>query len=147
MSISISVCLVQANPSNKQTEARVSFCGTPIYFPPKKVNGIDFVGLVRRGLKTATRRAWGDARAKSFLTRVGWWFPGQTSRLGTSRFGWLQLEAMYQERLGDMTVRDLCAEGCAGKTLDEFLKLPCFKSCSKNTVVWVIRFRFAQSPN
>jgi hypothetical protein len=146
MCISFSICLVQAKSNNK-IKARISVCGTPIYFPKEKVNGIDFLGLLRLGLKTVTRRAWGDARAKMFLKRVGWWFPAQTTRLGTSRFGWLRLEAMYQERLGDMTIRDLRDEGCPGKTLDEFLNLPCFKSCSKHTVVWVIRFRFAQSPS
>ena len=66
----------------------------------------EHVEPILAGTKTQTRRAWEKPRA-----RVGTVHLAKTRMLSTEYFARLEILAVYQERLGDISEEDARAEG------------------------------------
>lgn len=95
--------------------------------------------------KSVTRRLWKQSHAKKFirLFERGARFPAldKDKRYGGKQVGWLTLvEKPYQERLGNMPVSDLAAEGFPELSLQEFIKR--FFEDNPDAMPWVVRFEF-----
>ena len=109
-----------------------------------------FKTTLMNGTKTETRRGWSDrtAHTKSFLDRMQFAFEqglflratcGTDSKKWPVVIGWIRINSMLKEKLGDMTVEDVVREGYPGKTVEWFLEKE-FSGTPKSTMVWVVKF-------
>lgn len=97
------------------------------------------------GVKTCTRRAWTDNYAEYFVKAFhkSQYLPAidKSYYSGGKRVGALKLTCVpYKEKLADMPVTDLAAEGGMCKTVDQFVE-EYFKG-NYHLTVWVVRFKF-----
>ena len=77
---------------------------------------------------------------------MGWWFEALSGRSNDTFFGYVRLDAMYQQAFQDMPAADLVLEGCGELTLRQFRELACFGGCTGTTVMWVFVFVFSPHP-
>lgn len=96
------------------------------------------------GMKTVTRRRWADTH---FSMWVKMWDTNRlvhdaynnTPRAGGTKIGEIKLTSRpYRERLAEMPIEDLAAEGGMCSSLDEFCR---FVRMSPQDQVTVIRFQ------
>ena len=96
------------------------------------------------GTKTVTRRVWKEKYFQQWLSawdterlvHDAW---DKSPRLGGKKIGQFQLtDRPYLEKLADMPMRDLEAEGGICKTVDEFIS---FIGKTPENIVAVIRFK------
>jgi site-specific DNA-cytosine methylase len=125
---------------DQQTEAIESTCGLQISF-----------GWTAQYLpaKTVTRRDWKDSHAEKFIRayergdRIV--ALDKDKRYGGKQIGWCKLACLpYKEKLSDMPISDLVAEGGMVDTTKEFIDKYFDGNSSKE--VWVIRFEFTSLP-
>jgi hypothetical protein len=97
----------------------------------------EHVGPILAGTKTQTRRIWKKPRAK-----VGAIHLAKTEMLSKEFFAKLEILAVYQERLIDISDDDAKAEGYAGADayLEAFCRINHLKSVP-DILVHVIKFR------
>ncbi|MBW4666528.1 MAG: DNA cytosine methyltransferase [Cyanomargarita calcarea GSE-NOS-MK-12-04C] len=121
---------------HQQTEPVESTCGLQISF-----------GWTAQYLpaKTVTRRDWKDSHAQKFIKayergdRVA--ALDKDKRYGGKQIGWCKLACLpYKEKLSDMPISDVSAEGGMVSTTKEFIDKYFDGDSSKE--VWVIRFAF-----
>ena len=95
-----------------------------------------------------TRRRWHKcpARVTTYRKRVGMWFEALSGRSDDTYFGYVRLEAMYQQAMQDMPGADLELEGCDDLTLSQFQDLACFDGGTGTTLMWVLVFVFSPHP-
>jgi hypothetical protein len=96
--------------------------------------------------KSVTRRCWKDSYAQQFIKR---WQCGITTyialdkdrRWGGKQIGWITLTCCpYKQRLSEMPLSDLAAEGFPELNAQEFIQR--FFKGDRTKEVWVIRFKF-----
>ncbi|WP_413167997.1 hypothetical protein ACL6C3_14875 [Capilliphycus salinus ALCB114379] len=96
--------------------------------------------------KSVTRRCWKDSYAQNFIKR---WQRGITTyialdkdrRWGGKQIGWITLTCCpYKQRLSEMPLSDLAAEGFPELNRQEFIER--FFKGNDQQQVWVIRFKF-----
>lgn len=90
------------------------------------------------GTKTQTRRLWKKARAK-----VGSIHLAKTMMLSTEFFAKLEILAVYQERLIDISEEDARAEGYENSAyyLTKFCEINKLKFLPTDLMVWVVKFK------
>lgn len=100
----------------------------------------EHVPKILAGEKTETRRIWQKRRAKP-----GSVHRAKTKMLSKEYFALLQIEAVYQERLGDISEESIKAEGYNSR---EEYKAVMEKANKKsnfvwddNQMIWVIKFK------
>jgi hypothetical protein len=101
------------------------------------------VPLILSGTKTQTRRLWAKRHAKP-----GTIHKAKTRMLSTECFALLRIERCYKQRLGDMTLAEVIAEGY--KSLEDYKQA--LETINKNkkfqwnpdTVVWVVDFKVVE---
>ena len=100
----------------------------------------EHVGPILAGTKTQTRRTWEKPRA-----RVGTVHLAKTRMLSTEYFARLEILAVYQERLGDISEDDARAEGYPSRAeyFQAFARINRQRIgddfCEQ--VIWVVRFQ------
>ena len=94
------------------------------------------------GIKTVTRRKWCARTAKSWIKH--WKKPHKAYDTAPycqgKQIGIIELKCPpYQEKLADMPVTDLYHEGDFWNSLEEYYAAI---DCTKDDLVWVVRFKF-----
>jgi hypothetical protein len=98
---------------------------------------------LRKGAKVVTRRAWTNTAfiksqkrtlARKLFARV--WCGGKGKLIGYALY-----HDITQQRLGDMTLADVKAEGYEGMSVDAF-KRAHLKEATDDDVLWVVHFTF-----
>jgi hypothetical protein len=97
------------------------------------------------GVKTCTRRIWNDTYAAYFIKVFEQGRPvpclDKSFRNGGKIIGYARLVCPpYKEKLQDMPISDLEAEGGMCSTIEEFISK--YFEADKTRSVWVIRFEF-----
>lgn len=86
---------------------------------------------------------WTDQWAVRMLKRVGERsFIRAKNRDNGPMFAWVSVTSMFKQRLGDMSQRDVEAEGYTA--FEQLMQLSCFNGCTADTVVWVLKFHVVQ---
>ena len=99
---------------------------------------LEHIKMIEMGMKNATRRIWKKPHVKA-----GGVYPVQVRMFQPKAdCSFIKVNAVYQQRLGDMTEADAKKEG--GYTLEEFKKD--FETVTKSTwdddlIVWVVEFK------
>ena len=102
----------------------------------------EHISMIKTGSKTATRRLWKKPHVKP-----GGVYPVQVRMFQPKAdCSFIRVNAVYQQRMGDMTEKDAQKEG--GYTLKEFKEV--FETVTKtvwddNLVVWVVEFKMERN--
>lgn len=103
------------------------------------------VPMIRRGIKTATRREWKDTKARPNV--------GAVHIAATSRYtrreeaaAYIEIEDVYEEPLGDMTDEDYDAEGGYSEATFKDIWRELHGGYDPADVVDVVEFRYVTSP-
>jgi hypothetical protein len=90
------------------------------------------------GEKTQTRRIWTDTHAKKMQKCVGKIVKASKDRYGLNVLGYLKINAIYPQKLSEMTYSDVLAEGFKDFSPQDFINQ--FFEGDNSLEVWVVDF-------